>query len=145
MKKIFCTQCGKELILFDKEEEIIDGEKLTKHFFVCDDCNIDFDITTHENIGIEENERTKQNRENAFENLREVAYSEKVVTDLDIARDINADYNDLIDLRNRIHDGTDEDTELYEEDHITLDHVLDYLEEFMKLINISNIWREKDE
>ncbi len=43
------------------------------------------------------------------------------------------DYDDLIDLRNRIKNGTDDETTLYEEDHITLDHVLDYIELFIKM------------
>lgn len=49
----------------------------------------------------------------------------------EIKNSIKQDYNDLIDLRNRIADGTDDDTTLYEEDHITLDHILDYMEIIM--------------
>lgn len=45
-----------------------------------------------------------------------------------------SDYEDLIDLRNRIKNGTDNDTTLYEEDHLTLDHILDYMEIFIKII-----------
>lgn len=49
---------------------------------------------------------------------------------------VSADYGDLIDLRNRLQDGTDDDTIIYEEDHMTLDRILDYMEiiiEFLKL------------
>jgi len=49
-------------------------------------------------------------------------------TDEEIKDSIKEDYQYLIDLRNRIADGTDDDTILYEEDHITLDHILDYME-----------------
>ena len=53
-----------------------------------------------------------------------------------LQRYLEQDYVDLIDLRNRIKDGTDEDTTLYEEDHITLDHTLDSLETFIGIIRI---------
>ena len=46
----------------------------------------------------------------------------------EIKKSVIKDYYDLIDLRNRIANGTDDDTTLYEEDHLTLDHVLDYME-----------------
>lgn len=42
------------------------------------------------------------------------------------------DYYDLIELRNRLHDSTDNDIVIYEEDHITLDRILDYMEYFIK-------------
>ena len=45
-----------------------------------------------------------------------------------------SDYEYLIDLRNRIANGTDNDTTLYEEDHLALDHILDYMEIFIKII-----------
>ena len=56
-------------------------------------------------------------------------------------KEMYKDYQDLIDLRNRIANGTDDDTTLYEEDHLTLDHILDYMEVFMKYIK----GKEKDE
>ena len=46
------------------------------------------------------------------------------------------DYSDLIDLRNRIKETTEDETPLYEEDHITLDHVLDSIECFIGIIEI---------
>jgi hypothetical protein len=49
---------------------------------------------------------------------------------------IKEDYENCIDLRNRIKNGTDADTTLYEEDHLTLDHILDYMETFYKMIKI---------
>jgi hypothetical protein len=48
---------------------------------------------------------------------------------------IRKDYEDLIDLRNRL---TEPDTNCYEEDHTTLDNVLDYMEIFMKLIGMGD-------
>ena len=46
---------------------------------------------------------------------------------------LKGDYKIIIDLRNRIHDSTDEEPpELYEEDFLTLDHILDFLEEVFK-------------
>ena len=55
-------------------------------------------------------------------------------TDEKIKKTVVNDYLNLIDLRNRIADGTDDDTTLYEEDHLTLDHILDYMEVFIKVI-----------
>lgn len=142
MDKMICSQCGKELELIDKEVEYINEEKCIKHSFECENCDIKFNVTITEKIGIEEDERFKENRETTFNDLRENCYSNDLVTDLEIAQHIQEDYNDLIDLRNRIANGTDEDTELFEEDHITLDHTLDYLERFIELINIKNILKE---
>ena len=61
-------------------------------------------------------------------------YADSCIDDEQVEKDIIADYEDLIDLRNRITNGTDDDTTLYEEDHITLDHILDYMEIFIDLI-----------
>ena len=72
-----------------------------------------------------------------FNEIRE-KYSDENVSNEKIKKDVRADYNDLVDLRNRIKNGTDEDTELYEEDHITLDHILDYMELFMKIIKVGD-------
>lgn len=47
----------------------------------------------------------------------------------DILKTVVADYEDLVDLRNRFNDNL-----FFEEDHITLDHVLDYMEVFIDLI-----------
>lgn len=74
---------------------------------------------------------------NVFNEIRE-RYGNENVSNEQIKKDITADYSDLIDLRNRIKNGTDEDTELYEEDHITLDHILDYMELFMKIIKVGD-------
>lgn len=68
-----------------------------------------------------------------FEEIKE-KYADDSVENEKVKNDVVADYEDLIDLRNRIANGTDDDTTLYEEDHITLDHVLDYMEIFIKII-----------
>ena len=47
----------------------------------------------------------------------------------EIENNMQRDYEDLIDLRNRI---VEPDTIIYEEDRFTLDHCLDYLELFKK-------------
>lgn len=69
---------------------------------------------------------------NIYEHLRNLDGLEDY-TDKELKDILLQDYEDLIDLRNRIKDGTDEDTTLYEEDHITLDHILDYIELFIKM------------
>lgn len=81
--------------------------------------------------------RTYMNKEDALEMLGE-KYSDGYVKYKDMVDHIHIDYEDLIDLRNRIKEGTDNDTQLFEEDHITLDHVLDYMEIFMKLIGMGD-------
>ena len=68
-----------------------------------------------------------------FEEIKE-KYADDCVENEKVKNDVVADYEDLIDLRNRIANGTDDDTTLYEEDHITLDHILDYMEIFIKII-----------
>lgn len=68
-----------------------------------------------------------------FEEIKE-KYADDSVENEKVKNDVVTDYEDLIDLRNRIANGTDDDTTLYEEDHITLDHVLDYMEIFIKII-----------
>jgi ribosome assembly protein YihI (activator of Der GTPase) len=50
-----------------------------------------------------------------------------------IKEQIKKDYEDLIELRNRI---KEPDTIIYEEDSFTLDRCLDYLELFMKHLGI---------
>lgn len=53
----------------------------------------------------------------------------ETVDDAKLLKDIKSDYNNIIDLRNRIHDSTDtEPCKMYDEDHIVLDHVLDFME-----------------
>lgn len=49
---------------------------------------------------------------------------------------LEQDYFDCIDLRNRIAEGSDNDTELFEEDHLMLDHILDCCEVFINIIKI---------
>lgn len=78
---------------------------------------------------------------NVFNEIRE-RYGDENVSNEQIKKDITADYSDLIDLRNRIKDGTDTDTQLYEEDSITLDHILDYIELFMKIIKVGDFKNE---
>ena len=70
---------------------------------------------------------------NIYDYLRDLDGLEDF-TDKELKDILLQDYEDLISLRNRIKYGTDEDTTLYEEDHITLDHVLDYMELFMKIM-----------
>lgn len=54
-------------------------------------------------------------------------------TDKEIKDTVVRDYHNLIDLRNRIKDSFDVAI-FYEEDHLTLDHILDYMEIFIKII-----------
>ena len=58
-------------------------------------------------------------------------------TDNDIKNYLQLDYNDLVDLRNRLSNDTEHPhhNEIYEEDHLTLDHVLNYLEILLKLVD----------
>jgi hypothetical protein len=70
---------------------------------------------------------------NIYEHLRNLDGLEDY-TDKELKDILLQDYDDLIDLRNRIKNETDDETRLYEEDHITLDHVLDYMELFMKIM-----------
>lgn len=56
-------------------------------------------------------------------------YADERIDDLKVIKDLEEDYSQLVDLRNRIHDSTDEEMpNTYEEDHISLDHILDLLE-----------------
>ena len=53
----------------------------------------------------------------------------ETIHDYKVIKDLEEDYNNLVDLRNRIKNSTDEEMpNTYEEDHITLDHILDLLE-----------------
>lgn len=53
----------------------------------------------------------------------------ETIHDYKVVKDLEEDYNNLVDLRNRIKNSTDEEMpNTYEEDHITLDHILDLLE-----------------
>ncbi|MBP3708278.1 MAG: hypothetical protein J6J36_06700 [Clostridia bacterium] len=64
------------------------------------------------------------------------------MTDEDIKKAIQEDYESLIELRNRLNDtenDTVNDTVIYEEDHITLDHCLDYMELFMAHLKLGKI------
>ena len=79
--------------------------------------------------------RTFMNKHDTLDELREI-YNDTTIKDVKLLGNITQDYDDLIDLRNRIKEGTDTDTKLFEEDHITLDHILDYMEIFMKLIGM---------
>ena len=64
-------------------------------------------------------------------------YNDNEQTDDNLLELIKQDYEDCIDLRNRIAESTDnEPPTLYEEDHLTLDHILDYMEHFYNLIKI---------
>lgn len=58
-------------------------------------------------------------------------------TDTEIKNYLQQDYNDLVDLRNRLSNDTEHPhhNEIYEEDHLILDHILDYLEILLKLVD----------
>ena len=77
------------------------------------------------------------NKHDLLDNLRE-KYGDTTIKDNKILDDIKQDYEDLIFLRNRLKEGTDKDIEIYEEDHITLDHILDYMEILMTLIGMGD-------
>lgn len=47
---------------------------------------------------------------------------------------IEEDYDKLLDLRNRLSNDTEYPHEIYEEDHLLLDSVLDYLECIKEII-----------
>lgn len=141
MKKIYCQKCGKELICLDKEIQIIDNNKQTIYTYACDDCNIDYQITENEIIKVwknAEDKRIKENRKLALESLREFAFSPYEMTDQEIRNAIRKDYENLIELRDRIANSPDNELEIYEEDKFTLDHALDYFDQFLALTNIIN-------
>lgn len=58
-------------------------------------------------------------------------------TDTEIKNYLHKDYEDLVDLRNRLSNDTEHPhhNEIYEEDHLILDHILDYLEILLKLVD----------
>lgn len=78
--------------------------------------------------------RTFMNKQDALEMLRVDTYDE-FVSDKDIIFNIQSHYEELIDLRNRIHD----ESVNYEEDHIILDYILAYIQSFMTLIGMGEI------
>lgn len=56
-------------------------------------------------------------------------------SDLEMKKELVMDYNDLIDLRNRLKEN-DNTLDIYEEDSILLDNILDFMEIiFEKLIS----------
>lgn len=73
---------------------------------------------------------------NIIEEIRNKTYG-LGTTDNDIKNYLQLDYNDLIDLRNRLSNDTEHPhhNEIYEEDHLILDHILDYLEILLKLVD----------
>lgn len=81
--------------------------------------------------------RTFMNKQDTLDELREI-YNDTTIKDIELLGNITQDYDDLIDLRNRIKEEIENDTKLFEEDHITLDHILDYMEIFMKLIGMGD-------
>ena len=58
-------------------------------------------------------------------------------TDTEIKNYLQQDYDNLVDLRNRLSNDTEHPhyNEIYEEDHLILDHILDYLEILLKLVD----------
>lgn len=76
--------------------------------------------------------RTYMNKEDTLEKLK-LLYGDPNFKDIEILGYIKVDYEDLISLRNRLKEG---EYTIFEDDHITLDHILDYIEIFMKLIGM---------
>ena len=82
-------------------------------------------------------------KEEMLKHLQENCFADTCSIE-EIKKAIQQDYEDLIWLRNRIKEGTDEDnydydTTLYEEDSITLDHCLDYMELFMTHLGLGRM------
>lgn len=73
---------------------------------------------------------------NIIEEIRNKTYN-LGATDNDIKNYLQLDYDDLVDLRNRLSNDTEHPhhNEIYEEDHLILDHILDYLEILLKLVD----------
>ena len=73
---------------------------------------------------------------NIIEEIRNKTYN-LGATDTEIKNYLQLDYNDLVDLRNRLSNDTEHPhhNEIYEEDYLTLDHILDYLEILLKLVD----------
>lgn len=69
---------------------------------------------------------------NIFDEIRIKTYNLDA-TDSDIKTCLQLDYNDLVDLRNRL--SNDTHNEIHKEDQLTLDHVLDYLEILLKIVD----------
>ena len=82
--------------------------------------------------------RTFMNKHDLLDELR-TKYNNETLKDVELLGNITQDFDDLIYLRNRIKEGTDKDIEIYEEDHLTLDHILDYMEILMTLIGIGEM------
>lgn len=82
--------------------------------------------------------RTYMNKHDLLDELR-IKYNNETIKDVELLGNITQDFDDLIYLRNRIKEGTDKDIEIYEEDHLTLDHILDYMEILMTLIGIGEM------
>lgn len=77
---------------------------------------------------------------NIIEEIRVKCYPSEP-TDEEIKNNLQLDYNDLVDLRNRLSNDTEHPhhNEIYEEDHLILDHILDYLEILLKLVDKDKI------
>lgn len=58
---------------------------------------------------------------------------DEYTTEDDIKNEIKKDYDNMIELRNRL---KEPNTKIYEEDHILCDNILNYMEVFMELIGI---------
>ena len=82
--------------------------------------------------------RTFMNKHDLLDELI-TKYNNETLKDVELLGNITQDFDDLIYLRNRIKEGTDKDIEIYEEDHLTLDHILDYMEILMTLIGIGEM------
>ena len=78
--------------------------------------------------------RTFMNKHDTLDELRPL-YGDPNFKDREILNYIKVDYEDLIALRNRLKEG---EYSIFEEDHLTLEHILDYMEIFMKLIGMGD-------
>lgn len=56
----------------------------------------------------------------------------------EIKNSISKDYEDLVDLRSRLANGTDRETTIYGDDYLTLDHMADYMEILMKYLKMGD-------
>lgn len=102
-------------VLFETEfyhNEIFENGKLAFYIDI-----LPFEIDEHNEVKTE-----------FIKECKEFYADPEQVSNDQIIKDMQSDYESLIDLRNRIKEGTDDDTTLYEEDSIVLDHTLDLLE-----------------
>lgn len=87
----------------------------------------------------------KKDIEEIINEIKELYADPENTTDFKVKRDLITDYNDIIELRNKLEYDVESD-KIYEEDIISLDHVLDFMEiMFKRLINESELKKIKEE